>query len=100
LAAAKALLDQGVEVLVFEANDRVGGRTLTKVLDPKPVNGFSWVDLGGAFVGPSQNAVLSLLKEFNLTTYKIFAEQDWLVFTNGQRTRYNGEWLVIHRLQM
>jgi hypothetical protein len=21
------------------------------------------------------------------------------VFTNGQRTRYNGEWLVIHQLQ-
>ncbi|CAG0916962.1 unnamed protein product [Notodromas monacha] len=89
LSAAKAIVDAGGEAIVFEANDRVGGRTLTKTLDSKATGGFGWVDLGGAFVGPSQNAVLGLIDELGIKTYKIHSEQDWLVFANGKRTQYS-----------
>ena len=41
LSAAKLLHDSGVNVVVLEARDRVGGRTLTR----------DGVDLGGSFIG-------------------------------------------------
>lgn len=30
-----------------------------------------WVDLGGAYVGPTQNRILRLAKEYGIKTYKV-----------------------------
>ncbi|MGB8416821.1 FAD-dependent oxidoreductase [Paraburkholderia sp.] len=49
LSAARALTRAGKSVLVLEARDRVGGRTLSRTLD----NGVT-IDLGGQWVAPTQ----------------------------------------------
>ncbi|KAL7983657.1 hypothetical protein Chor_000533 [Crotalus horridus] len=66
MSAAKLLHDSGLDVVVLEARDRVGGRTYT--VRNKHVK---YVDLGGAYVGPTQNRVLRLSKELGLETYKV-----------------------------
>ena len=48
LAAASALLDVGLEVLVLDADDRVGGRLLSRVLTDGTV-----FDLGGQWIAGS-----------------------------------------------
>ena len=54
LTAARELTRQGHDVLVFEGRDRVGGRSFTGSVAGLPA------DMGGAFVGPTQDAVLAL----------------------------------------
>nr|KAF6492555.1 monoamine oxidase B [Molossus molossus] len=66
MAAAKLLNDSGLNVVVLEARDRVGGRTYT-VRNQM----VKYVDLGGSYVGPTQNHVLRLAKELGLETYKV-----------------------------
>jgi monoamine oxidase len=70
LCAAKLLHEHGVAVVVLEANDRVGGRTLT--LTPSDEAGdpqYGWADLGGSFVGSTQNHILRMCKELGCETY-------------------------------
>ncbi|EEC17136.1 conserved hypothetical protein [Ixodes scapularis] len=69
LSAAKLLTEQGVDVIVLEARERVGGRTHTVKNDV-----VEWVDLGGSYVGPTQNHILRLSHELGVDTYKIFAD--------------------------
>lgn len=59
-------------MLVLEARDRVGGRTFTTQED----NGKLWIDLGGSYVGVSQNHLLNLLDELELETYKVEEKHD------------------------
>ncbi|KAH9370601.1 hypothetical protein HPB48_002468 [Haemaphysalis longicornis] len=67
LSAAKLLTDHGVDVTVLEARDRVGGRTFTVKNDT-----VGWVDLGGSYVGPTQNYILRLAHDLGAETYRIF----------------------------
>lgn len=53
-------------MLVLEARDRVGGRTYTVRKDEA-----GWVDLGGAYIGRTQNHLLRLIKEFDLKMYPV-----------------------------
>lgn len=65
LSAAKWLKDSRVpDVLVLEARARVGGRTLTKNSTET-----GWVDLGGSYVGPTQNHILRMAKDMGVETY-------------------------------
>ncbi|XP_036913144.1 amine oxidase [flavin-containing] B isoform X3 [Sturnira hondurensis] len=66
MAAAKFLHDSGLNVVVLEARDRVGGRTYTIRNEM-----VKYVDLGGSYVGPTQNHILRLAKELGLETYKV-----------------------------
>ncbi|XP_066170168.1 amine oxidase [flavin-containing] A-like [Sylvia atricapilla] len=69
LSAAKLLSEAGVNVVVLEARDRVGGRTHTIKNDK-----VGYVDVGGSYVGPTQNRILRLAKELGVETYKVFVE--------------------------
>lgn len=60
-----------MNVVVLEARDRVGGRTFTK-RDPN----VKYVDLGGAYVGPTQDYVLRMIKDLGLQTYKVNEVED------------------------
>lgn len=75
LTAAHRLLqaDSTLSLVVLEAKDRVGGRTLTvPVEDGKgKVDKF---DLGGQWVGSSQDHVLNMLEELGLRTYPQYTQ--------------------------
>uniref|UniRef100_A0A670YUE2 Amine oxidase n=1 Tax=Pseudonaja textilis TaxID=8673 RepID=A0A670YUE2_PSETE len=85
LSAAKLLYDSGLDVVVLEAQDRVGGRTYT--VRNKHVK---YVDLGGAYVGPTQNRVLRLSKELGLETYKVNEVEHLIDHVNGKSYPFKG----------
>jgi len=66
LSAARLLRKHGIDVVVLEARDRVGGRTHT-ITDPA----YEYVDIGGAYVGPTQRRVVRLAAELGLQFYKV-----------------------------
>ena len=67
LAAALELHDAGIDVLVLEAQHRVGGRTLS-LRD----HGGVVVDHGGQWVGPTQRDFLSLVDRFGVETFPTY----------------------------
>ncbi|MDQ2621810.1 MAG: FAD-dependent oxidoreductase, partial [Actinomycetota bacterium] len=64
LAAARKLRAGGATVLVLEARDRVGGRTLNEEIGDGEI-----VELGGQWVGPGQDRILELIGELGLETF-------------------------------
>ncbi|XP_078389983.1 amine oxidase [flavin-containing] B-like isoform X2 [Cetorhinus maximus] len=85
LSAAKLLHEQGVNVVVLEARDRVGGRTRT-LHDPR----FGYTDVGGAYVGPTQNCILRLAEELGVETYLVDDSQCSLTEIQGSVRRFSG----------
>ena len=61
LAAAEALAASGVDVIVLEARDRVGGRVWSRKL----ANGAT-VELGAEFILPGNDTMLSYVDRFGL----------------------------------
>uniref|UniRef100_A0A1X7UK52 Amine oxidase n=1 Tax=Amphimedon queenslandica TaxID=400682 RepID=A0A1X7UK52_AMPQE len=65
MTAASYLTQAGVPVKLFEALDRVGGRTYTEQDKLGPV------DHGAGYIGSTQTAVEALLEELNVKTHKV-----------------------------
>lgn len=85
LAAARSLVAAGLEPLVLEARDRVGGRTWTiKAQAGVPV------DLGGQWIGPGQRRVEALIQELGLATFKTYDAGLNVQYRQGVRTTYSG----------
>ncbi|XP_060909591.1 amine oxidase [flavin-containing] [Labrus mixtus] len=85
LSAAKLLQESGLNPVVLEARDRVGGRTFTfRNKETK------WVDLGGAYIGPTQNRILRLAKEYGIKTYKVNEQENLLHYVNGKSYPFKG----------
>ncbi|MDT5401544.1 MAG: monoamine oxidase [Mycobacterium sp.] len=85
LTAALRLKQAGRSVALMEARDRVGGRTFTEVRD----DGL-WIDRGGAWIGPGQDAIYALMKEFGVPSYKQYVDGDAMMFIDGKKYRYKG----------
>jgi monoamine oxidase len=83
LTAARALTAAGRSVVVLEARDRVGGRTLDH-----PLPGGHVADLGGTWIGPTQNAVAALAAELGLATFAQVDDGDAVYYRDGLRTTY------------
>jgi len=83
LSAARRLAAAGRSVVVLEARDRVGGRTLNH-----PLPGGHVADLGGTWIGPTQNAVAALAAELGLATFAQVDDGDAVYYGNGLRTTY------------
>ncbi|CAN5838054.1 flavin monoamine oxidase family protein [soil metagenome] len=84
LTAARELTRAGYDVLVLEGRDRVGGRTFTGT-----VAGVS-VDLGAAFVGPTQEAVLALAADLDCPTTPTYHQGKNLINWRGRVRSYSG----------
>jgi monoamine oxidase len=61
LVAARRLADRGIDVLVLEARDRVGGRLWSHRMPNDEI-----VELGGEWISTTQTAVMGLAKELGL----------------------------------
>ncbi|KAA0703845.1 Amine oxidase [flavin-containing] [Triplophysa tibetana] len=74
LSAARDLQrrNKQLNVLVLEAKDRVGGRTLGENLPA--ADGMDLWDMGGQWVASSQTHVMELIKELGLEVYPQFSE--------------------------
>jgi len=85
LTAALRLKQAGRSVALLEARDRVGGRTYTEVL----ADG-SWIDRGGAWIGPGQDRVYALMSEFGVPAYKQYIDGESMMIVDGKQHRYAG----------
>src|SRR3954452_20027648 len=83
LTAARNLVKSGHSVLVLEARDRVGGRTLNHKLPDGQA-----IEAGGEVVGPTQTRVLALAKSVGVGTYKTFNQGENVYIHDGVRSTY------------
>jgi monoamine oxidase len=86
LTTARQLVAAGKSVVVLEARDRVGGRTLNHDL-----GGGDVTEAGGQYVGPTQNHVLALAQELGVATYPGYNPGESVYVADGRATRYTGD---------
>jgi putrescine oxidase len=85
LTAASTLADQGVDVVVLEARDRVGGRVWNVEI------GGEANELGGQWVAPYQSALHALLEELEIELFPSFRDGDHVyIDPSGRAHRYAG----------
>lgn len=85
LVAARQLVAAQREVLVLEARDRVGGRTANASIGAGKV-----VEMGGQWVGPTQDRLLALASELGIETFPTYYEGRNLLDLGGKQRRYKG----------
>jgi monoamine oxidase len=79
LVAARELQSAGLNAVVFEARDRVGGRVWTV-----PAHDGAFIDHGGQFVGPTQDRILSLAADLGVRTFPCFGDGDRHISVHGR----------------
>jgi monoamine oxidase len=85
LAAARALRAAGLDVVVLEARDRVGGRTLNHELGEGKA-----LELGAQWVGPTQDRMYELIAELGLETFPTHTAGKNLFERGGRISGYSG----------
>ena len=83
LAAARVLVSAGHSVVVLEARDRVGGRTLNA-----PLGADHITEVGGEFVGPTQDRILALAKAVGVKTFATYNTGSNVLIAGGARSLY------------
>ena len=84
LTAARKIRAGGKSVLVMEAQNRVGGRTLSEDIGDGEI-----ADLGGTFIGPTQDHIAALVKEFGIGTFPTYNTGDNVfVRSDGRRETF------------
>ncbi len=83
LAAARALVGAGRDVVVLEARDRVGGRIEGGFLDDGTP-----IELGGQWIGPTQTRMAELVAELGLSTFRTWNDEgSILIDLGGKQSR-------------
>jgi monoamine oxidase len=85
LAAARELVAQGASVVVLEARDRVGGRTLNE-----PIGDGKVVEVGGQWIGPTQDRMAALAEAVGVETFPTYNEGENVIEFRGRVRRYRG----------
>lgn len=85
LYAGRVLHEAGKKFKILEARDRVGGRVHTHHIDND-----TYVDLGGQWIGPTQDKVYSLCKGMNVRCFETYDQGKNLLALNGQVRSYSG----------
>lgn len=81
LVAVKRLRELGHErVVLLEARDRVGGRTLNQPV----ADGTAIAEAGGQWIGPTQDAMLALLEELGIGHYSTYRSGGHVDHTIGR----------------
>jgi monoamine oxidase len=83
LAAARALVAADRSVVVLEARDRVGGRTLNASL-----GGGHITEIGGEYVGPTQDRIVALARAVGVKTFPTFNTGSNVLIAGGVRSLY------------
>jgi monoamine oxidase len=81
LAAGRALARAGVDVMVVEARDRVGGRVVNR-----EIPGGEVVEAGGTYIGPTQTRMADLAAEYGIDTYPTHAVGNVVSDLAGERS--------------
>ena len=85
IVAARELQRKGIDVVLLEARDRVGGRVLNE-----PIGDGKVVEVGGQWVGPGQDRLYALAREVGVETYPTHSEGENLIEFRGALKRYKG----------
>jgi monoamine oxidase len=85
LMAARELTREGSSVVVLEARERVGGRILNHEIGDGKV-----VEVGGQWIGPSQDRLEALARELGVETFPTHDEGDNVLEYRGRLRRYEG----------
>ncbi|MDQ3758972.1 MAG: flavin monoamine oxidase family protein [Actinomycetota bacterium] len=85
LVAARRLAQRGVDVAVLEASERVGGRIQNTRISDTEVT-----EMGGQWVGPTQDRVLALISELGLETFPTRTQGENVIEADGRLRRYHG----------
>ena len=85
LAAARELATAGTSAAVVDARERVGGRVLNEEIGDGKV-----VELGGQWIGPTQDRLRALAEELSVETFPTHAEGDNVLEYGGSVRRYAG----------
>ena len=86
LTAAREVEAAGRSAIVLEARDRVGGRTLNH--DLGPAHPGKVVEVGGQWIGPTQDHLARLARELGVHTFKTYNNGDYLFYERGRLTPY------------
>lgn len=85
LTAATDLVHDGHSVVVLEARDRVGGRTLNH-----PVGGGEVVEIGGQWVGPGQDRIIARARGLGISTFKTYTNGAQIFDYLGKQIHFSG----------
>jgi monoamine oxidase len=85
LSAALQLQQAGRSFVVVEARDRAGGR-----LESVQLDGGAWIDVGGQWVGPTQDRLYALARAHGAQTFPTWTAGENVVELGGKLTRYTG----------
>jgi monoamine oxidase len=85
LVAARRIDAAGARPLVIEARDRVGGRLLNEEIGDGKV-----VEVGGQWIGPTQERLAALAAELGVGTFPTHDEGRHLIEMAGRRTSFTG----------
>jgi monoamine oxidase len=85
IAAARAVERGGASTVLVEARERVGGR-----LESIPIDDGKWVDVGGQWIGPTQDRVEALARSLGHQTFPTYAAGENVMELGGRLVRYTG----------
>lgn len=84
MVAGLELCRRGHSVRVLEAKDRAGGRVFGA-----PIGDGEMIELGGQFVGPTQDHIFHLINELGLATYPTYVSGDHIYYRDNRPIRYD-----------
>jgi monoamine oxidase len=85
LSAATELRRRDASFVVLEARDRVGGRLESVELAPG-----RWIDVGGQWVGPTQDRLYALARTHGADTFPTWTAGENVLEMDGRLVRYRG----------
>ena len=85
VAARDLVAAAGRSVAVVEARDRVGGRVHNRSIGDGKI-----VEVGGQWVGPTQDRVLALAKDLGVETFPTYDTGARVLHFGGRRGTYKG----------